>query len=129
VPGPVTSNASGGCHKLIRAESNPARLVRSADDVLLAIGSASDLAFIPADQPGPERDDVTQRLDALDPATRRVFDAFPARGWTGPDRLAVSCGLPTLQVIRTLPALELAGLVEGGAEGYRIRRPARPGPS
>ena len=129
VPGPITSAASAGCHKLIRAEQDPARLVRSVEDVLLAIGSSSDLAFITPEEPSRDGADVSRRLDALDPAARQLFDAFPARGWTGPDRLAVASGVPTLQVIRTLPALELAGLVEGSAEGYRIRRPARAGPS
>jgi DNA processing protein len=129
VPGPVTSHWSAGCHKLIRAEPEAARLVAGVEDVLLAIGSASDLAYLPSAEPEPGGDDVTARLDALDPAARQVFDAFPARGWTGPDRLAVASGIPPLQVIRTLPALELAGLVEGSAEGYRITRPPRAGPS
>lgn len=128
VPGPVTSHASAGCHRLIRAEQNPARLVRGVDDVLLAIGSASDVAELPLDEADRRGDELTDRVNALDPAARRVFDAFPARGWTGPDRLAVASGMPTLQVIRTLPALELAGLVEGSPEGYRIRRPARASP-
>ena len=76
----------------------------------------------PVDGVRSRGDDLVDRLDTLDPAARLVFDAFPARGWTGPDRLAVAAGLPALQVIRTLPALELAGLVESAAEGYRIRR-------
>lgn len=129
VPGPVTSDASAGCHKLIRAEQDPARLVRSVQDVLLAIGSASDVVSVLPDAPNQGGNGLTGSLDALDPAARQVFDAFPARGWTGPDRLAVASGIPTLQIIRTLPALELAGLIEGSSEGYRIRRPARASPS
>ncbi|MDT4917581.1 MAG: processing protein [Pseudonocardiales bacterium] len=125
VPGPVTSAASVGCHRLLADEQNPARLVTGADDVLFAVGSASDLALIPLDPARSRGDALADRVDALDPAARQVFDAFPARGSTGPDRLALAAGLPTVQVIRTLPALELAGLIEASAEGYRIRRPDR----
>lgn len=122
IPGPITSAASAGCHRLIAAEQHPARLVTGAPDVLFAVGSAGDVAGTPQDGVRSRGDDLIDRLDTLDPAARLVFDAFPARGWTGPDRLAVAAGLPALQVIRTLPALELAGLVESAAEGYRIRR-------
>ena len=123
VPGPITSPASAGCHRLLAAEREPARLVTGVAAVLDVIGSASDIAALPFTEQGPPRgDELADRVDALDPAARQLFDAFPARGWTGPDRLAVASGLPALQIIRTLPALELAGLVEGSAEGYRIRR-------
>ena len=128
VPGPVTSAASEGCHRLIRAEQHPACLVRRVEDVLLTIGSASDVSDIAVDVAHSRGDELSDRVDALDPAARQLFDAFPARGWTGPDRLAIASGMPTLQIIRTLPALELAGLVEGSVQGYRIRRPARAGP-
>jgi DNA processing protein len=128
VPGPITSAASAGCHQLLAAESEPALLVTGVEDVLSAIGSASDVSSLPVERPKSRGDDLADRVDALDPAARQLFDAFPARGWTGPDRLAVASGMPALQIIRTLPALELAGLVEGSAEGYRIRRPARASP-
>jgi DNA processing protein len=128
VPGPVTSAKSAGCHRLLAAEAEPARLVTDVKDVLMVIGSASDVSSLPLDEPRLRGDDLADRVDALDPAARQLFDAFPARGWTGPDRLAVASGMPTLQIIRTLPALELAGLVEGSVEGYRIRRPARARP-
>lgn len=129
VPGPITSAASAGCHRLLAAETHPARLVTDAKDVLQVIGSASDVSSLPIEQSRPRGNDLSDRVDGLDPAARQLFDAFPARGWTGPDRLAVASGMPALQIIRTLPALELAGLVEGSAEGYRIRRPARASPS
>ncbi len=57
-----------------------------------------------------------------------MFDGFPARGWVRPDRLAVTTGLPALAVIRALPVLELAGLVERSSEGYRIVRSPRRAP-
>jgi DNA processing protein len=126
VPGPVTSGASAGCHVLIAAERNPARLVTGTDDVLMAIGSATDL---PAVYDGRSRgNELSDRLDLLDPPARQVFDGFPARGWVSPDRLAVATGLPPLVVIRALPILELHGLIEVSADGYRmLRSPGRTG--
>jgi DNA processing protein len=121
VPGPVTSDQSAGCHWLIARERDPARLVGDVGAVLEAIGSAGDLP-VPA-APGASRGtDVSDRLDALDPTARQVFDGFPARAWIGLDKLAVAAGLPPLAVIRALPRLELDGLVEASAEGYRIKR-------
>jgi DNA processing protein len=125
VPGPITSWASEGCHRLIAAEHDPARLVTGLADVLLAIGSAGDLPVPKTEEDAQRADAVAARLDALDPPARRVFDGFPARGWVGPDRLAIATGLPPLTVIRVLPVLELSGLIEASAEGYRIVRPAR----
>jgi DNA processing protein len=128
VPGPITTERSAGCHRLINDERYRARLVGSLEDILETIGSPRDLA-VPEQPATPTRAvDLTDRLDALDPAARQVFDALPARAWVGPDRLAVASGLPPLTVMRTLPALELAGLVESSAAGYRIARPRETGP-
>ena len=129
VPGPITSARSAGCHRLIAAEHDRALLVTSVDDVVRLVGAAGEA--VPEQQPScrglDEPADLTQLLDTLEPAARRVFDAFPARGWMSPDRLAVASGLEPLAVMRTLPALELAGLVEATAAGYGIiRRPAAP---
>jgi DNA processing protein len=127
VPGPVTSAMSAGCHALIAAESDGARLVTGLDDVLLAIGSAGDLPVDP--KPPAQAEDLSARLDQLDQPARQVFDGFPARGWVHPDKLAVRSGLPTLTVIRALPILELSGLIEASDGGYRIARPAARSPS
>lgn len=120
VPGPITSEQSVGCHRLIADPERPARLVTSVDDVLETIGSPDDLAG-PA-QPDGVPADFAQQLDALDPAAKQIFDAFPARAWIGVDRLAVAAGVSPLAVIRALPTMELSGLVESGPDGYRIAR-------
>jgi DNA processing protein len=123
VPGPITSAMSAGCHQLLAAEHDRAQLVTSLSDVLLMIGSAGDV-------PAAHRQEVSRsaaladRLDQLDPIARQVFDGFPARGWVGPDGLAVATSLSPLLIIRTLPILELSGLIEASSSGYRIVRRA-----
>lgn len=121
VPGPVTSALSVGCHRLIADPVAPAQLVTGLGDVLAALGYTSEL---------PQLDElssagaVPSRLDGLDAKARRVFDAFPARDWIGPDGLARGSSLSLVEVIRALPFLELAGLVEASAQGFRIARAA-----
>jgi DNA processing protein len=119
VPGSVHSAQSAGCHGLIARDVGAARLVASANDVLDALGFSRDVLA----EPDPERRDgfgLSERLDALDDTARQVFDGFPARAWTDPDRLALATGLPALTVLRTLPSLELAGVVESSVSGFRI---------
>jgi DNA processing protein len=124
VPGPITSAMSAGCHRLLAAEQDRAELVTGVNDVLAVVGSPRDVLI----ESEPEHRDAIElrdRLDVLDPTARRVFDGFPARGWIDPDRLAVATGLPPLGVLRSLPLLELSGLVETSPEGYRIARPKK----
>ncbi len=122
VPGPVTSPMSVGCHRLLAAEHGRAQLVTGLNDVLPLVGSSRDLVA----ETDPERLEnagLRERLDILDATARQVFDGFPARGWTDPDRLAMATGLAPLAVVRALPMLEISGLVEASAEGFRIARP------
>jgi DNA processing protein len=119
VPGPVTSRTSTGCHRLLASETHPARIVTCLNDVLDVIGSSRDVLTEP--DPGRRTSfDLRDRLDALDPGARQVFDGFPARAWTDPDRLAAATNLSPVAVLRALPLLELAGLVEASTRGYRI---------
>lgn len=121
VPGPVTSPVSAGCHALINADVQPARLITGVADVLALIGSSSD---VPIGDPAHEvsADDLRARLDLLDDVSRSVFDGFRAGRAVSCDELAVSSGVSTLDVIRSLPALQLAGLVEGDDGRFRIAR-------
>lgn len=119
VPGPVTSAVSAGCHALINADDDPARLVTGVDDVVALIGSASDVPAIGSGRE-PSGDDLRGRLDLLDDVSRHVFDGFRAGRVLTCDELAVASGVNALDVIRALPALQLAGLVEGVDGGFRI---------
>jgi DNA processing protein len=120
VPGPVTSVMSAGCHKLLRAERNPALLVTCVPDVLDVIGNSSDISL--PDRPCGDATaaDVRNELDRLEPVARQVFDALPARRSATIEELAVTAACPPLAVLRALPALELAGLVEPVDGRYRI---------
>lgn len=99
-PGPVTSSASAGCHVLIR---NGAQLVTRVEDVVEAVGRIGEIA--------PEPSRPASPLDGLTEVESRVYDALPKRGAVSLDQLAVASGLPAVEMLGPLAALELAGLV------------------
>jgi DNA processing protein len=118
VPGPVTSAMSVGCHELLRDEAAEATLVSSADHVIEALGGiGSDLAA-PPERPASPR-------DGLSDLAARVLDACPVRSGVGPDRLAAIAGCDVLDVLRVLPALELADLVQWTGTGWRLAPPPK----
>jgi DNA processing protein len=116
VPGPVTSAMSVGCHELLRDEGAEATLVSSADHVIEALGGiGSDLA------PPPER--PASPRDGLSDLAARVLDACPVRSGVSPERLAAIAGCDVLEVLRVLPVLELADLVQWTGTGWRLTPP------
>jgi DNA processing protein len=117
VPGPVTSAMSVGCHELLRERETGALLVASAAQVIESVGRiGEDLAERPS-RP------VTDR-DGLSDLAVRVLDACPVRAGVPPERLARVAGCEVLEVLRVLPELEVAGLVEWTGTGWRVcRRP------
>jgi DNA processing protein len=124
VPGPVTSAMSVGCHALIR--DGCATLVTSVDEVLQHVGPiGAGLGASRTADAGPG-DDLRTRLDELDPTARRVFEGLSPRRFTRPEAISARTGVGVLEVIRTLPALDLAGLIEAGDGGYRIAAAVRP---
>jgi DNA processing protein len=119
VPGPVTSAMSVGCHELLREEDVGARLVASAAHVVEAVGRlGEDLAAPPERPVGPR--------DGLSDVARRVLDACPVRTGVPPERLAAIAGCDVLDVLRVLPALELADLVQWTGSGWRLAPPPKP---
>jgi DNA processing protein len=117
VPGPVTSHESAGVHVLLRSEPEVV-LVGRAAEVVEAVG---DLGADLADRP---RGPVSAR-DALTPLARQVLDGLPTTGEAGPDRIALACGVPALDVLRCLPALELQGFVRSTPTGWSLTPAAR----
>lgn len=102
VPGPVTSGASAGCHRLLR--TNPATtLVTSVADVVeLLTDETSDGVFEQRDS-----DTVVRILDSLSSTTARsVAD------------IAAKAGIETSTVTAALGSLEAEGRVTRDASGW-----------
>jgi DNA processing protein len=114
VPGPVTSAMSVGCHELLRDTERGAVLVTTAAQVVERVGALGEDLAEPAERP------VTPR-DTLSDVARRVLDACPVRTGAPPERLAAVAGCQVVDVLRVLPALELADLVEWTGTGWRVR--------
>ena len=115
VPGPVTSQASAGCHLAIRDWG--AVCVTGVHDVL------GCLTFSPGEVADPSRGPVLPR-DELDPVSLSVLEAVPARAGRGPARIAVSAGVDFDTVLRCLGELAAGGFIERCERGWRVRRPA-----
>jgi DNA processing protein len=88
-------------------------LVTSAAEVVDRVGRlGADLAA-PAERPTTPR-------DSLSDVARRVLDACPVRSGAPPERLAAVAGCEVVDVLRVLPSLELADLVEWTGTGWRV---------
>ncbi len=115
VPGPVTSAASVGCHRMIR--EGEALLVTRAEEV---VDEAGPLRLsIPGAAAGGDPQDRLTGDEAL------VFAALPRVGSRLPLEVSRQCGLSLPVVRATLAALELAGLVASDESGWHrtARRP------
>ncbi len=128
VPGPVTSAMSVGCHDLLRNEAYGALLVTSVAEVAAIVAGISEAAdsgegldrVSTADAKAARAAARTDALDRLDAVTRRVFDGLAARGWRSEQQVSVRAGVTVPDVLRALPALRTAGLIESGEQGHRI---------
>ena len=109
VPGPVTSAASAGCHRLLREFD--ARCVTSADDVRELLGAEPQTLFDLAASGAERTDDTT-----------RVRDAMSFRSWRPTAEIARRSGLAPGDVAGILGLLALDGHVVGGGEGWRRTR-------
>lgn len=126
VPGPVTSAASVGCHRLLR---EGAVCVTDAAEVLELVGVG----------PAPEPATIGQAGDGLPWGERRVLDALPRRGGLEPEALARRSGLSVAETRAALGRLGTAGhaiaegcrwrLSTGGTREERDTRAGEPGPS
>jgi len=106
VPGPVTSAASAGCHRLLR--EGVAVCVTDADEVneLAGLsGSATTSAELAAEA-GARR-----ATDDLDPVARLVLDALPRRTGAEVARVASAAGVSVSEAGAALGLLELDGWV------------------
>lgn len=110
VPGPITSMASAGCHRLMR--ENAAVCVTDADEVAELAGTiGGDIA--------PEKLAPSRPTDGLGDRARHVYDALPVRASAGIEALARACGAGPRDVLAGLGELEARGLASRTATGWR----------
>lgn len=114
VPGPVTSPASAGCHRLIREFD--AVCVTTAQEMAELVDGATG-STIPADSDteGASRS----------PSATRVLDALSARSPRHVGDLAVRSGLAVQDIQAVLGELELDGVVAERGGGWVSRSSAR----
>jgi DNA processing protein len=109
VPGPVTSPASAGCHRLLREYD--AVCVTNAREVAELIG--------PLAVPSPDSAVGAARASRDSPEAVRVLDALATRTPRTPAELAARSGLGLGPVLAVLGTLEIEGRAKEDAEGWR----------
>jgi DNA processing protein len=109
VPGPVTSVASAGCHRLLREGA-----AVCVTDVAEVLELAGPLVAVP-----DRRDEQPREHDGLEWTADRVLDALSLRSVATVDTLARRAGLSPPEVRSALGVLELSGLAELRATGWR----------
>jgi DNA processing protein len=117
VPGPVTSEFSAGCHRLLR--DRKAVCVTKPEEMIDLVGTiGGDLA--------PRTRGPAVARDALNETTRRVLDAIPSRGGMGPATIAVAAGVSLDVALSSLGGLAAAGYIERVPKGWRTRKTVSP---
>lgn len=120
VPGPVTSVASAGCHRLLR--ETDAVCVTDAAEVMDLVGAlGADLAPLPASDGGrpPSRGAPPP---GLDPRETRAYEGVPLMAAASAEAIARTSGLSLGDTRVALAYLELAGLVERSGSTWRRTR-------
>lgn len=115
VPGPVTSAASAGCHRLLR--DGAAVCVTDAPEVLELLAGSE-----PAPAPDGAAGRPARAVDGLDAVARQVLDGLPVRGWAEVASVTRVAGVSAPEARSALGLLELAGLA--ARDGDRWRRSA-----
>lgn len=103
VPGPVTSGASAGCHRLLRSNPATTLVTTVADVVELAEGSTAGERFEPRDS-----ETVVRILDSLGTGKGRTVDQVAARS-----------GIAVTDVTAVLGALDAEGRVGRDDRGWK----------
>lgn len=127
VPGPVTSAASAGCHKLLR--ETPAICVTNADEMAELVPPAFGSATAPEQDPAgrPAAGTGIPISTTADPTGTRVrlLDALSDRSGRSVDRIAALSGLAPDRVKAELGLLELEGIVRehpGGWQKFTLKQ-------
>lgn len=108
VPGPVTSPASAGCHRLLREyDAVCVTNVKEAAELVAPLAVSSGTAAHTSDESRDTADTV------------RVLDALATRSSRTPPDVAARSGLALGVVLGVLGALEVEGRVREDAAGWR----------
>ncbi len=116
VPGPVTSAASAGCHRLLREFA--ATCVTTADEIAELVPAATTLAA----GESPPRPDAARTMSDPTGSRLRVLDAVSDRTPRRIERVAQLSGLAPDRVRAELGLLELEGHVLERPSGWMRRR-------
>ncbi|MGN6272498.1 MAG: DNA-processing protein DprA [Protaetiibacter sp.] len=120
VPGPITSSASAGCHRLLREYD--AVCVTTADEIaeLAPLPEAAAPAAPAARTPTVEGAEARGSRPAADPTGTRIrlLDALSTRSPRSVDKVAALSGLAADRVRAELGLLALDGAVRERAGGW-----------
>ncbi len=122
VPGPVTSPASAGCHRLLREFD--AVCVVDAEQMAELAGRGGVFRSGPS-VPGLEADtgaNLDEPAWSDEPGTVRVLDALSVRAVRSVDDLVRRSGMTAQEVKGVLGSLEANGLAARHPDGWRRRR-------
>jgi DNA processing protein len=107
VPGPVTSSASAGCHRLLRES-----------DAICVTSPAEMAQLIGEEEPIPAEEALRARHPETGPTRIRLLDAMSATSGRAPEQLAAISGLASDRVRAELGLLELEGRVRRRPSGW-----------
>ncbi len=118
VPGPIDSQTSVGCNRLIRDGAEP---LLAVEDLLAHFPECATLtpaaaALVQARIAAPARP------EGLSPAEHRILELL-VPGGSAPDRLVDRSGLSTAEALAALGGLELRGLVVQDLGQFRLAAP------
>ncbi|MEV1129338.1 DNA-processing protein DprA [Agromyces sp. NPDC049794] len=128
VPGPVTSPASAGCHRLLREFD--AVCVIDVEQMAELAGGAAPVRTRGDVRPGaadsrrgePATADPTAASNGLGPEAVRVSDALSTRAPRSIDELARRSGMSVREVMGVLGVLEVHGVAVRHDDGWLRRR-------
>ncbi|MGA0566282.1 DNA-processing protein DprA [Rathayibacter sp. KR2-224] len=108
VPGPVTSPASAGCHRLLREyDAVCVTDAREVAELVTPLASTENAAT------------RATEADRDSPDTLRVLDALTTRNAHAPDEIAARSGLAIGAVLGALGVLQIEGRAREDATGWR----------
>ena len=130
VPGPVTSPASAGCHRLLR-EYDAVCVVDAEQMAELVLGGRRPQSRATTDARRAEQETVATSEspgalprfdDQVDPRMIRVLDAVSTRSPRPLDDVARRAGLTVPETMSALGRLEAVGIAVRDERGWRRRR-------